>query len=306
MKKAIAYPRNPRPTKEGYPSIYYLETVMACNLRCPECAIGSNKTTRERGVMDREKFDEIWSKIKPYAKLVYLHKWGEPTMNKNLDYYIDKVSETAHSHIMTNGLLLDEEAIKKYFEAGLGTLIFSIDGLTQNVYEKYRVGGECDKAWENLLLAKKIKERYGYATDLFAQFIVFQHNEHELTSFIDKCRELGINYHIRKAYIRFGSVDLPRNKEYHRKISSTIEEHNKEIISCPHLSNILTITSNGECIFCSQDYNNDYNLGNIADKNKTLHDIWFDANYVRYRKEILSGEVHQLCRENCTIYPKSF
>ena len=45
--------------------------------------------------MKLEDFETISKKIEPYAKLVYLHKWGEPLMNKKIllmgsDSYVGK------------------------------------------------------------------------------------------------------------------------------------------------------------------------------------------------------------------------
>ena len=41
-------------------------------------------------------------------------------------------------------MLIDEKVAEKLITSGLGTLI-SIDGYSQNVYEKYRIGGKVKK-----------------------------------------------------------------------------------------------------------------------------------------------------------------
>ncbi len=280
---------------------------MACNLRCPECAIGSEMTTRKRGLMPLEDFEIVWDKVKDYAKLVYLHKWGEPTMNPNLKNYIKCVSKTAHSHVMTNGLLLDEKKINEYCSSGLGSLFFSIDGVTQETYEKYRVGGSCSIAWKNLELAHKIIKENNYPTDLFAQFIVFRHNEHQVEDFIAKCEGIGVRYHIRTAYIRFGSVDKPSNPKYVRKIFSSKCEHEEAISQCSHLTNVLTITADGSTILCSQDYDQQYNLGSLLDDSTTLETLWNHPYYVQIREEIKSKKnIPSICRDKCMIYPRSY
>lgn len=280
---------------------------MACNLRCPECAIGSNETTRERGLLKRDDFKKIWEKVKPYAELVYLHKWGEPTMNSYLAEFISDVASTAHAHIMTNGLLLNEEKIKDYIEAGLGTLIFSIDGITQEVYEKYRVGGVCSEAWEKLSLANDIMRSSNSNTDLIAQLIVFRHNEHEVPRFIEKCDRLGIRYHLRKPYIRFGSVDRPTNELYHRHIYTDYESHKKAISECHFLHNTLTITIDGSTLLCSQDYDQDFTFGNILDDDMSVEKLWLGEHGLNLRKSIInSSNIPELCKKKCTLIPGSY
>ena len=47
----------------GLPTIFYVETVMACNLGCPECVIGTDNVSRKKQVMKMAEF-EIISKIR--------------------------------------------------------------------------------------------------------------------------------------------------------------------------------------------------------------------------------------------------
>lgn len=280
---------------------------MACNLRCPECAIGSDMTTRKRGLLSVQDFDIIWSKVKHTARLVYLHKWGEPTMNPNLAYFISEVSRVCHSHVMTNGLLLTEQTIHDYCQSGLGSLIFSIDGVSQDVYEKYRIGGSCEQAWNNLAKARDVIQSSSYKTDLIAQFIVFRHNEHELPAFKDRCEAMGIRYHIRTAYIRFGSVDRPLDETLCRTLYSDPPSHRQAISGCPHLSHMLTITIDGSTILCSQDYDQSYNLGSLVESGVTLDSVWNSPSYKDIRKGIRSGtSFPSLCIESCMIYPGAY
>lgn len=299
------YPKSFSPAPGGMPSVYYVETVLSCNLKCPECVIGSDNVERTKRVMKMAEFSNISKKIEKYAKLVYLHKWGEPTMNKSIYDMVGMVSEYAHSHIMTNGLLLDHEKIRTLILNGLGTLIFSIDGMTQSVYEKYRVGGDVSLAFKNLLIANDINRDLGNPTDLIAQFIVFKHNEHELDSFVSFCNEHHIRYHIRSAYIRYGSVEVPKAKEYRRQVFGTKHEHLSAISGCPHGDYMMTITADGRLLLCSQDYNAEYGLGNILDDGVTLESLWFNSRYQQLRDSIKNQLPPDICKKNCMIYPSS-
>jgi radical SAM protein with 4Fe4S-binding SPASM domain len=299
------YPKSFSSTPDGMPTVFYVETVLSCNLKCPECVIGSDNVDRTKRVMKMAEFSNISAKIEKYAKLVYLHKWGEPTMNKNIYDMVAMVSQYAHSHIMTNGLLLDKEKIQTLILNGLGTLIFSIDGMTQTVYEKYRVGGDVSLALKNLLLASEINSNLGNPTDLIAQFIVFKHNEHELDSFISFCNAHGIRYHIRSAYIRYGAVEIPNAKKYRRTVFETKSEHLKAISSCPHGDYMMTITADGRLLLCSQDYNAEYGLGNILDDSVTLESLWLNPKYQQLRDLIKNQQPPDICKKNCMIYPAS-
>ena len=57
----------------------------------------------------------------------------------------------------------------------------AIDGVTQETYQKYRVGGDLNKVIRNIHKINALKERYRSSTpDLILQFVLFGHNRHEL------------------------------------------------------------------------------------------------------------------------------
>ncbi|MFO0984618.1 MAG: radical SAM protein, partial [Planctomycetota bacterium] len=61
-------------------------------------------------------------------------------------------------NISTNGVYLaDAKRQEKVIDSGLDALIFSVDGASQEVYERYRRGGNFDKAVEAMrgILAKR-------------------------------------------------------------------------------------------------------------------------------------------------------
>ncbi|MBD3315083.1 MAG: methyltransferase domain-containing protein, partial [Chitinivibrionales bacterium] len=50
------------------PRVFAVETALHCNLKCPECAIGSGVIRRERGLMSYDDYLIIAEKIRPHAK----------------------------------------------------------------------------------------------------------------------------------------------------------------------------------------------------------------------------------------------
>lgn len=63
------------------PKIFSIETMLGCDLRCPECATGGGMITRSKGFMTFDQFKIIANKIRHYCKYLYLHLWGEPLLN---------------------------------------------------------------------------------------------------------------------------------------------------------------------------------------------------------------------------------
>ena len=71
-------------SSRAYPKIYQVEVFAGCNLKCPLCHAGRREIGRDTKFLHLNDFKAIFDKIKPHAELLYLHIWGEPTLNKHL------------------------------------------------------------------------------------------------------------------------------------------------------------------------------------------------------------------------------
>ncbi len=292
-----------QPSSDGMPTVFYVETVLACNLACPECVIGVDNVKRTKKIMKLDEFKLISKKLENHANLIYLHKWGEPLMNKNIFQMIEIASKYAHTHISTNGMLIDSIKAEKLITSGLGTLIISIDGYSQEVYEKYRIGGKVKKVLENIALLNKINNYYSNPVTILPQYIVFDHNYHEVEEFKNFCQNLNLKYVFKKPYIRYGDkVKESEDPKYQRQKYNSKEEHLSAISKCPHANSTMTITASGQLLLCAQDYNGDWNIGNILDQEVTVESLWNDSFYKLEREKIMNKTPPKLCTENCMIY----
>lgn len=302
LKKPKPWEARPTPNKDGTPSTFYVETVLACNLDCPECVIGADAVTRTKKIMKLEEFKIISKKIEPYAKLVFLHKWGEPFMNKNIFEMIKMTSEYAHAHISTNAHFLDGDRCEKTIKSGLGTLIISIDGMSQEVYEKYRVRGDVKLVIENIKRVAKTNEHYGKPVTILPQFIAFDHNYHEIGEFEDFCSSLGLRAIIKKPYIRYGKMEVSKDKKYHMEKYKNAKEHLDAISTCLHSDTIMAITADGSLLLCTQDYNQGWSLGNLLDENVDVVKLWNNPLYKKIRDSIKNKQPPEICTKKCMIY----
>lgn len=83
----------------------YVEITNVCNLSCNFCP----KTTRKLKFMEREEFQFIISKIKPYTDYIYFHLMGEPFLNRELRAFLEISKENQLKvNITTNGTLINE------------------------------------------------------------------------------------------------------------------------------------------------------------------------------------------------------
>lgn len=288
-----------------YPSIYTIETVLGCNLSCVECAIGSNIVNREKQMMSFENFKIIADKIKPYAKYVYLHSWGEPLLNKDIFKMIEYTSKFAKTNISTNGMLVNQEMAENLIKSGVSDIIVSIDGVTQEVYKKYRRNGDVEKAKQALKYIIDAKNKFNSDVKIFPQFIVFEHNQHEMEAFKQFCSDVseGSIVPVFKApYIRKNSsLKLSSLNEYIRKPFSSDKELEKAILNCRDFFDVFTIDVEGNVIVCCYDHNSEIVFGNIF--KQSLEEIFNGTIRKNFIRKIKNDKIcPEFCKKNCLLY----
>ena len=85
--------------------------------------------------------------------------------NKNFKDYISYVKQhNIYTITSTNGQLIDKNIALNIIKSGLDRIIISIDGTTQEVYEKYRKGGLLSKSIEAIKFLKEAKKELNSKT----------------------------------------------------------------------------------------------------------------------------------------------
>jgi radical SAM protein with 4Fe4S-binding SPASM domain len=194
-----------RTTLRARPYYYLIDICNACNLRCPLCATGVGALGRTQGSMSFEEYRAIFDKVKRDALVVSLYNHGEPFLNKDVFDIIEYTAQNnVGSQVSSNfnwPMLIDPRDI---VNSGLEYVTVSLDGVSQESYEKYRVGGEIAQVIDNMRGLLAAREALGSRTPFVEwQFIVFQHNEHEM----DEARELAEKWGV--DLLRFVAPGVP-------------------------------------------------------------------------------------------------
>ena len=88
----------------------------------------------------------ILSEVKGTAFVIQFYFQGEPLLNKDLPLMIREAHDAGlYTIVSTNAQAMTPELAKALVSAGLDRIIISMDGLTQETYEAYRVGGSLDQ-----------------------------------------------------------------------------------------------------------------------------------------------------------------
>jgi radical SAM protein with 4Fe4S-binding SPASM domain len=296
-----------RPVVWGLPVYILYEPTNYCNLRCPECPTGTRELARPEGmVKNLESYKKLIDEVGDTSFLVQLYFQGESYLNPRFFEMIEYAERRSlYTETSTNAHFLTDENCRKTIEAGLDKLIISIDGTTQDVFEKYRVRGSLDKVLQGTRRLIEWKSKLGSRKPYtIFQFIVFSHNEHQIDDVKRLGKEVGVDeVTIKSAQIynyEAKSELLPRQQQYSRyeggngsyRIKSDLANH------CWFLWHTANVTWDNRAVPCCFDKSAKYEMGNIA--SESFKEIWHSKKYQQFRKAILHGRKNiDICR-NCT------
>ncbi|MFZ5434102.1 MAG: radical SAM/SPASM domain-containing protein [Calditrichota bacterium] len=290
----------------GRPISIMMEPISRCNLQCPLCPIGARELKRELGSMTLENFRVILDNVGPQVRVLALWNQGEPTINDQLPEMIRIAHDRGiYTMTSTNGnLLLRRKLIPRLMDSGLDELIFSIDGLTQETYQIYRIGGHLDIVIEAMQTLRRRRDELRRKTPrIIMQWLPMKHNEHEIPQLRETAARWGADtVEIKTTQIytdEQASHFLPELEElrrYERKGQRWETKRNYQ--SCRRLWFSTMIDWNGTVVPCCFDKDEDYPMGNALTED--FDTIWRSQPYQALRRKLIrQGRVTEMCR-NCT------
>lgn len=299
-KKNVQLPRFIRP---AYLSI---EPADFCQLECPECPVGIHK--RHSGsTINASLFEQITDQTKDYLIYLNLFFQGEPLLNKNLEELIKHANDAGiFTSISTNAQALTKERAKKIVLSGLGKIIISIDGTTQEVYEQYRKGGKLQKAIDGINYLNYWKRELKIKSPFIElQFIVFKTNEHQIRDIKELAKQLKVDkltYKSAQIYdLEQGEQLLTSINKYARyklTTTNTLVIKNKLKNRCWRQWSGGVVNAKGELLPCCFDKNSEFAFG--QSNQNSIQTIWHSKTATEFRASILNNrKQHEICR-NCT------
>jgi len=288
------------------PISYSIEPTNHCNLKCPECPSGLGILTRPLGLLKLSQFKKLIDQIYETGFYVQLFFQGEPYINKELPLMISYAqSKKMYISVSTNGHFVNEKNVDVVLDNSPDKLIFSVDGLDEESYQTYRVGGTFEQADKGLRALINRKNHRGLKKPFVEfQFIVMKQNEHQLDEVKKYCEEVGVDKLVFKT-MQISSYEnavkfLPSNKKYRRYIleNNSFRIKNKIKNHCFALWRTSVITWDGKVVPCCFDKDAENEIGTV--NGRSFYDIWNSKEYVDFRKRILSDRKSVSMCTNCT------
>lgn len=174
-----------------------LDVSSLCQLECAGCPVRQRdgRSFVGRGVMGVERFARFID-LNPRIRVLELGNSGEVFLNPRLPELLRVAAERGVSIHIGEGANLNEassEALEALVLYGVTVLRVAVDGVTQETYGKYRVGGELKNVLANVRRINDYKKRHRRDLPrLILQFILFGHNEHEMDKAVMLARMMGM------------------------------------------------------------------------------------------------------------------
>jgi hypothetical protein len=268
----------------GFPRFLEIETVNACNARCPMCTIADWE--RRAPIMKDGLFEKIAGDIDRHAsvvKRVSLYRDGEPLLDKKLARRVRRLKEggVRKVSIATNVALLDEERSVDLLHAGLDHVILSIDSLKKDVYESIRVGLNLETVMANALRFIDLRDKIRPGTEILVRMIAQESNRDEWPEYERFWR------------LRVGAMDRVYFHNIHnwgtqlsgfKPVAYSYEPN----LPCVALWSLLVIFANGDVPLCNVDYNNKHPTGSVL--THSIAELWQSKIMDERRKLHLKGE----------------
>jgi MoaA/NifB/PqqE/SkfB family radical SAM enzyme len=255
----------------------------------------------------------------PWLYEVWLYNWGEPLLNPELFKMIAYCSERNIRTVVSSNLNLFKPAMAPgLVDSGLDTLIASIDGATQETYERYRRKGDFAKALAGLRAVAVERARQGLKRPrLVWQFIVFGHNEHEMMKAAGMAESAGAD-EIRfiSSFAKMGGLTESSTAQKLKELAGYLPGDSRFQLyapeagqrparpaRCTYLWAQMSLRADGGAAPCCGSYLRGDDFGSVTEGG--LLGVWNNAKYRRARRAVRSsgwqqsGTICDDCLRNC-------
>jgi len=291
------------------PLFVSVEPANVCQLKCPACPVGLRNAGMP-GYWDAERFmsKQVWERVlaecRDTAWVMQFYFQGEPLLNKDLPRMIRDAHEAGlYTIVSTNAQAMTQEMAQALVESGLDRIIISMDGLTDESYNAYRVGGSLEKCKEALRWLREAKEQFQISNFKFQielQVLRLRTNEHEWAAFKKQYKVFGADRLVFKTAQLYdyanGHPLMPSNPKFSRYVQGKDGLYHRRRLrnGCFRVWSGCVITTTGEVLPCCYDKSHAYAYGNIM--NTRMRELFGNEKAVTFRQAAFRQKP-KICQE---------
>lgn len=247
----------------SFPTRFAVEICAECNLACSMCH--HPQMVRPKGKMPFELWKRCADEIAAVSSGTecWFSFCGEPLLEPALLMRMVAYGKSAgleSLNLNTNGMLLTPELADPILDSGLDRVVIGIDGLSREVYDLLRVGGDRDIVYANVehFLKRRVSRDDG--PEVMVQFIETDENAHEVEPFVEFWRDRGAILKVRNKLSWGGTFETP------------LTVSDEERIPCPWAITMMHVFWDGRVPRCPGDTEGEEGVGNAWDE--SLVSLW--------------------------------
>lgn len=264
-----------------FPMYYEIETVNACNASCRMCTVnkwGENGNPFMSDTLFRKMADELIDN-RHIVRTVNLSRDGEPLLDRKLEEKITYLKKGGVKHITfsTNASLLTKKRALSLLTSGMDEIMFSIDGLKKETFEKIRAGLNFEKIINNVSQFIKLRDSTASTVKIRVRMVIQQENLSEVGDW---------GKYWRGVLQKQDSVHAKNVHSWANTLENfiAVKETTKLSTPCTSTFSTMIIRYNGDVTICPLDYDFKYVSGNIGDR--SIKDIWQNGIHFKNFREL--------------------
>ena len=201
--------------------LWQVEPTRDCNLRCLMCPWHGLRSQRGEEMHMQE---TTWRRLAPLLNEVQSIDFtgsGEPLLNPHLFEWLTEAGDCGcQTGFLTNGLLLDGDAIRRLLDAEPEWIGFSVDAAEKELYEEIRKGSDFDTVCA--AIESLSRWRSGNRPLVMINLVIMDLNLDQLEGIIRLAQSLGVDQ------VNFKQCDVVRG-EYGRSLGLFEAEKTRRI-----------------------------------------------------------------------------
>lgn len=172
----------------------------SCNLKCPGCVHSTGVRSGglfdwPGGLLSQDRYSTLLESYGPTATHVCFYNYGEPLIHASTPAYIQAAKRFLLRTSLSTNLSVPKFDPHAYVTSGLDFMILSIDGATQNIYQRFRRNGSLNLVLDNVrrLVAARHESGHPGTPYIVWRFLMFDHNVQQLDEACELARDLGVD-----------------------------------------------------------------------------------------------------------------
>ena len=296
-KRAKRHYRIKQAARNQFPQSVIFETTNYCNIGCIKCP--RHLMERPLGFIDFDLFTKLVDECLHYGKrkLIGLVGMGEATMHPRLAEMIEYLRDNDAAEeitLNTNALLLEGKRAERLIKAGLGSIKFSVDAANPETYTLLMQRDSFERFVRNIDHFLDLKAKFGLDNPVTSiRVTLSEENQDELEAIRERWEGRADVFEVVPAMNWAGAVDLKSPYE--------LPHMDRGLMGpCTELWHTMYINQNAEVALCCVDWDNEFELGNVAANG--IYAVWNNENFKKIRDLHLRGDFSPLpyC-EGCNV-----